>query len=236
MSTTLRRAPLPMLARPGVQLYVGTFPGRLRGHSPGRQGAGPQPGRVPPLRYRVVRMPPRCAALTTTARALGFLLSVPKAAAAAARGSLVPREAPGGPVTGRAARQAEDGMCGHHSQPQAGLWLGYTHFLGTLGRPLAFGALTLASLRTLSYPRSRLDALSSFLLLAPGRCGSLLRHGVPAPPRAPAPSQVPQASGQVFYLVSKPVLNPCFCSLRNREVCASPSLPGYRGRDQPHPG
>lgn len=57
VSTTLRRARVPMLARPVAQLYVGTFPGRLRGHSPGSQGAGAQPGRVPPVSYRVVRTP-----------------------------------------------------------------------------------------------------------------------------------------------------------------------------------
>ncbi|KAM6222534.1 olfactory receptor 2A7-like [Rhynchocyon petersi] len=216
-----RRATLS-LARCGAQLYVGISLGSCEAILLAAMALDRCLAVCQPLRYAAIMTSTRCTALASAAWALGFLLSIPNAAAAL-RLPFCARRPPVNhffcelPAVLRTA-------CGDTSANQMLVnGLGTPILLVPLSFIFASYALILGAVGKLPSAKSRLKALST--------CSShlavvgLFYGTVTAMYLGPRSSSALPAKNHklvaVFYLVVTPVLNPLIYSLRNREVHAA---------------
>ncbi|XP_008561285.1 PREDICTED: olfactory receptor 2A1/2A42-like [Galeopterus variegatus] len=216
-----RRAGLS-LARCGAQLYVGISLGSSEAILLAAMALDRCLAVCQPLRYAVIMTPTRCVALATTSWALGFVLSVPNAAA-----TLRLPFCPGRPPVDHFFCELPAVLRTACADTTANHRLVYGLGTPVLLLPLAFilasYALILAAVGKLPSAKSRLKALST--------CGShlavvgLFYGTVTAMYLRPRASRALPAKRHklvaVFYLVITPVLNPLIYSLRNREVHAA---------------
>lgn len=231
VSTTLPQALAHMMARRpgtlsparcGAQLYVGISLGSSEAILLAAMALDGYLAVCQPLRYTAVMMPARCAALATTAWALGFLLSVPNAAAA-----LRLRFCPGRPPVDHFFCELPAVLRTACADTTANHMLVYGLGTPILLVPLAFilasYALILAAVGKLPSAKSRLKALctcSSHLAVVGLFYGTVTAMYL----RPQGSSALPAKRHKlvaVFYLVITPVLNPLIYSLRNSEVHAA---------------
>ncbi|XP_003362350.1 olfactory receptor 2A1/2A42-like [Equus przewalskii] len=230
VSTTLPQALVHMVARRatlsparcGAQLYVGISLGSCEAILLAAMALDRCLAVCQPLRYSAIMTPPHCAALAATAWALGFLLSVPNAAAA-----LRLPFCPGRPPVDHFFCELPAVLRTACADTTANHMLVYGLGTPILLVPLAFilasYALILVAVGQLPSANSRFKALST--------CSShlavvgLFYGTVTAMYLRPRGSSALPAKRHklvaVFYLVITPVLNPLIYSLRNREVHAA---------------
>ncbi|XP_058386780.1 olfactory receptor 2H2-like [Diceros bicornis minor] len=228
---TARRATLSP-ARCGAQIHLGISLGSCEAILLAAMALDRCLAVCQPLRSAAIMTPARCAILATTAWALGFMLSVPNAAAAL-RLPFCRRRPPVDhffcelPAVLRTA-------CADTTADHVLVYgLGTPILLVPLAFILASYALILAAVGQLPSAKSRLKALST--------CSShlavvgLFYRTVTATYLRPRGSSALPAKRHklvaVFYLVITPVLNPLIYSLRNREVHAAArhALARFRG-------